>query len=226
MRAAARRDARRWSGTGRGRRSWRHPWRGIAELPGSLTLLTDALRAGELVGHRGWQDGPGALAVEGLLIADRSLTEAAVRHELGPILADERMGVELVETLDVYLSCGSNMRETARRLHLAHRTVAYRLARIEQLLGHPIDGPGHGRLAVALLGWRSLREAHDEGRESPPGLAGRWSSWVAPATRPLLLGVDLLVDLFLDLRPRGGPWPGGRSRCRRRAATGRWRCRR
>lgn len=78
-------------------------------------------------------------------------------HELGPVLADERMGEELLETLDAYLSCGSDMRETARRLHLAHRTVAYRLERIEQLLGHPIEGPSYARLTVALLGWRSLR---------------------------------------------------------------------
>jgi len=135
------------------------PVSGIEELPASLEQLTDALRAAELVGHRGWQEGPGALAVEGLLVADPRLTEAAVQHELGSILADERMGLELVETLDVYLACGSNMRETARRLHLAHRTVAYRLERIEQLLGHPIEGPGHGRLVVALLCWRSLRGA-------------------------------------------------------------------
>jgi hypothetical protein len=135
------------------------PVSGIADLPGSLSVLTDALRAAELVGHREWQEGPGAMAVEELLIADRDLTEAAVRHELGPILADERMGEELVETLEVYLACGSNMREAARRLHLAHRTVAYRLERVEQLLGGPIDGPRHGRLAVALLGWRSLKGA-------------------------------------------------------------------
>jgi DNA-binding PucR family transcriptional regulator len=51
------------------------------------------------------------------------------------------------------------MREAARQLHLAHRTVAYRLERVEQLLGGPIDGPRHARLAVALLGWRSLKGA-------------------------------------------------------------------
>jgi DNA-binding PucR family transcriptional regulator len=133
------------------------PVMGIEALPGSLGALTDALRAAELVGHRGWQEGPGALAVEEMLMADRALTEAAVQHELGRILADERMGEELVRTLDVYLGCGSNMRETARRLHLAHRTVAYRLARVEALLGHPIDDGSHARLTVALLGWRSLR---------------------------------------------------------------------
>ncbi|MFN8619844.1 MAG: helix-turn-helix domain-containing protein [Chloroflexota bacterium] len=133
------------------------PVQGIAELPASLSVLTEALRAAELVGHRGWQSGPGAMAVEELLIADRALTEAAVAHELGPILADERMGEELLLTLEAYLATGSNMRETARRLHLAHRTVAYRLERIEQLLGRSIEGPEHARLAVALLGWRSLR---------------------------------------------------------------------
>ena len=43
------------------------------------------------------------------------------------------------------------MRETARQLHLANRTVAYRLAGIEALLGGPLDGPARRRLAVALL---------------------------------------------------------------------------
>ena len=43
------------------------------------------------------------------------------------------------------------MRETARRMHLASRTVAYRLERIEEVLGRPIDGEIRPRLSVALL---------------------------------------------------------------------------
>ncbi len=40
------------------------------------------------------------------------------------------MGEELIETLQVYFDSGENRRRAARRLHLADRTVAYRLERI------------------------------------------------------------------------------------------------
>jgi DNA-binding PucR family transcriptional regulator len=66
------------------------------------------------------------------------------------------MGEELVETLVVYFDAGENMREAARRLHLANRTVAYRLERIESLLGGPLDGARRERLVVALLARRVL----------------------------------------------------------------------
>ena len=71
------------------------------------------------------------------------------------------MGDELVETLRVYFDAGENMRETARRLHLANRTVAYRLTRIQHLLGHPIDGATRQRLVIALLARRILDGASD-----------------------------------------------------------------
>jgi len=48
------------------------------------------------------------------------------------------------------------MRETARRMHLASRTVAYRLERIEEVLGRPIDGEIRPRLSVALLAYLAL----------------------------------------------------------------------
>ena len=60
------------------------------------------------------------------------------------------MGEELIETLQVYFDAGGNRRETARRLHLADRTVAYRLERAEQVLGHGLDGEAGRRLNVVL----------------------------------------------------------------------------
>jgi DNA-binding PucR family transcriptional regulator len=116
-----------------------------------LADAVDAARTAEEVGLRGWIPDPAHLAVERLLLAQRDLAQAAVDHELGPLLRDERLGPELVETLQVYFDAGENMRETARRLHLANRTVAYRLARIEGLLGGPLDDAARRRLAVALL---------------------------------------------------------------------------
>ena len=74
-----------------------------------------------------------------------------MRRELGPVLDDERFGVELIETLEAYFDAGENVTAAARRLHLATRTVGYRLQRIESLLGHPIDGEDRRRLSTALM---------------------------------------------------------------------------
>ena len=90
------------------------------------------------------------LGVERLLLSDPDLAATIIERELGPLLADPRMGEELVETLQVYFDAGGNRRETARRLHLADRTVAYRLERAEQVLGHGFDGEAGRRLNVAL----------------------------------------------------------------------------
>ena len=68
------------------------------------------------------------------------------------------MGPDLLETLEVYLDSGQNMREAGRRLHLAPRTVAYRLDRIARLLGHPLDGAAYRRLSVAAFAHRMRRE--------------------------------------------------------------------
>ena len=156
-------------GGGGGRRLTEEAWvaigtpvaEGASALARLLADAVDAARTAEEVGLRGWVPDPAHLAVERLLLAQRELAEAAVDHELGPLLRDERLGPELIETLQVYFDAGENMRETARQLHLANRTVAYRLARIEALLGGPLDGPARRRLAVALL-VRRLQQGGDD----------------------------------------------------------------
>ena len=168
------------------------------------------------------------MAVEELLIADRALTEAAVAYELGPILADERMGEELVETLEVYLACGSNMRETARRLHLAHRTVAYRLERVEQLLGGldrraTARAPGRGAAGLAVTQGGMTKAGS---RLPAVAVAAGGSDARRAIGSALVLRRHLLVHFLLDLVRRDAPWPCGPARFRRRSATGRCRCRR
>ncbi len=81
-----------------------------------------------------------------------------MRRELGPLLADERFGGELIETLQAYFDAGENVTATARRLNLATRTVAYRLEKIESIRGQGLDGEGGRRLSAALLVHR-LRSA-------------------------------------------------------------------
>ena len=115
------------------------------------------------MGHLGWVESADDLAVERLLLLDEDLLEAVVRRELGALLDVPRMGDELVETLRVYFEAGENMREAARRMHLASRTVAYRLERIEEVLGRPIDGEIRPRLSVALLAYRAIGARPAEG---------------------------------------------------------------
>jgi hypothetical protein len=133
---------------------------GVAALATTYADIVDATRTARRLGLRGWIPDPQRLAVERLLLADRALADAAIHQELGPLLADERMGGELVETLQAYFDAGENMREAARRLNLATRTVAYRLEKIEALLGEPIGPETRRRLSIALTVQR-LRDASE-----------------------------------------------------------------
>jgi hypothetical protein len=127
------------------------PIDGVEHLPGVYADLVDATRAAHRLGLRGWIADPEQLALERLLLADRHLADATIRRELGPLLADDRFGPELIETLQAYFDAGENVTGAARRLHLATRTVAYRLEKIENALGHPIDGEAGRRLSMALM---------------------------------------------------------------------------
>jgi hypothetical protein len=131
---------------------------GVEPLAATYADLVDATRTAQRLGLRGWITSPEQLALERLLLADPDLADATVRRELGAVLADERLGHELMETLQAYFDAGENITAAARHLHLATRTVAYRLERIESLLGHPLDGENGRRLSAALLVHR-LRSA-------------------------------------------------------------------
>jgi len=133
------------------------PVDGIEALSEALTQAEYSVTVGEALGRQGWIGDPGELALETTFMLDERLVRTVVENELGPLLADPRMGEELVETLEVYLGSRQNTREAARRLHLAPRTVAYRLERIETLLGRGLDGEAAVRLGAALLALRVSR---------------------------------------------------------------------
>lgn len=142
---------------------------GVDGLSASLARLVDTLRAADRMGRVGWIDDADSLAVERLLLLDDTLLRAIVGRELGPLLGVPRMGEELIDTLRVFFEAGENIREAARRMHLASRTVAYRLERIEDLLGRPIDGEIRPRLSVALLAYRAL-EGQVAAESAPVGI--------------------------------------------------------
>ncbi|MEX1294845.1 MAG: helix-turn-helix domain-containing protein [Candidatus Limnocylindrales bacterium] len=131
---------------------------GVEALADALTHADYSATVAAALGRRGWIGDPGSLALETTFLLDRTLVRSAVDRELGPLLSVPRMGEELIETLAVYLGSKQNIREAARRLHLAPRTVAYRLERIEALLGVRLEGEVTLRLGAALLALRVDRE--------------------------------------------------------------------
>ena len=153
--ARSRSKLRKGGPTDAGQEAWvavgSRPIDGVGTLGGTYADLVDATRTAHRLGLRGWIPDPEQLALERLLLADPQLAEATVRRELGPLLADERFGGELIETLQAYFDASENVTAAARRLNLATRTVAYRLEKIESLLGHPLDGDQGRRLSTALL---------------------------------------------------------------------------
>jgi hypothetical protein len=167
-----------WTGIARLRQAMDHvmpgwtavssrPVEGVDALSPALAHLMDTLRAADRMSRTGWIEDPDDLAVERLLLLDESVLEAVVRRELGPLLETPRMGPELVLTLQSYFESGENMRETSRTMNLATRTIAYRLTRVEEILGRPLDGEMRSRLAVALFAYRVLG---DRAPSPPDGL--------------------------------------------------------
>ena len=135
------------------------PIEGCEALADALSEADYSASVAASLGRSGWIGDPGHLALETTFLLDDQLVRTAVDQELGALLADTRRGEELIETLEVYLGSRQNIRETARRLHLAPRTVAYRLERIEVLLGQKLDSDVAIRLSTALLALRVSRQA-------------------------------------------------------------------
>ncbi|MBY0398633.1 MAG: helix-turn-helix domain-containing protein, partial [Thermoleophilia bacterium] len=111
--------------------------------------------------RRGTLDPPDATLLEQALLADEGLLAGAVTAVLAPLSTTPRTGAELVRTLSVFIETAGNRRETARRLGLAPRTVAYRLRRIEARLGTRLSGPGLLRLGAVLFARDLLASSAD-----------------------------------------------------------------
>lgn len=60
---------------------------------------------------------------------------------LAALLAPLREQPHLLQTLRVWIDSGQNSSETAARLHLHRNSLRYRLDRIQELIGMPLDAP-------------------------------------------------------------------------------------
>ena len=78
------------------------------------------------------------VALEALVVQDERLARDFVARELGPLAAPDAKTARLRETLRAYFSLGQNASAAGALLKVHERTVGYRLASIEERIGHPI----------------------------------------------------------------------------------------
>jgi len=79
------------------------------------------------------------VAAIALLSADAERARWFIAEELGRLAEPGASMDDLRATALCYLDSGRNLMDTARRLHVHRNTVVYRLAKIERLLGRPLD---------------------------------------------------------------------------------------
>ncbi|HUF60160.1 MAG TPA: GAF domain-containing protein [Actinomycetota bacterium] len=135
----------------------------------SFRLAIGALDATAKLGRPGQVVNAADLGVSRLLISAvdaRELHRFASRS-LGPLLEGGDRRGELLGTLEAYVEAGFNQRETARRSFVHFNTVAYRLRRIEEILGVDLDDPRARldlTLALRIATLAGLSPRHNEGR--------------------------------------------------------------
>ena len=78
---------------------------GVTGLARSMAELREGLRVADGIDRRGVIDDLSELGIERLLLSDPDLSAVIVGRELGPLLADPRMGDELIETPPGLLRC-------------------------------------------------------------------------------------------------------------------------
>jgi DNA-binding PucR family transcriptional regulator len=91
-----------------------------AAAPGSVTAYRD-------------------VALTALASTDLEQAREFVIAELGALAAGDRATRKIADTVHVFLEEGRSRARTSRRLALHTNTIAYRLQRGAELLGHPLD---------------------------------------------------------------------------------------
>jgi DNA-binding PucR family transcriptional regulator len=79
------------------------------------------------------------VALAAVLLRDPDAARRFAAEELGPLAAADRASRELRATLSAYLAAGLDQTAAAHVLHLHRNSVARRLQRAEELLGHPLS---------------------------------------------------------------------------------------
>jgi sugar diacid utilization regulator len=142
-----------------------HGWRiGVGRpYPGAAGVLRSYEEARGALDLAARLDLPGPvvhsvdLLVYQVLLRDRAAMTDLIETVLTPLAAARGGARPLLDTLTAYAAHGGNAAATARALHLAVRTVTYRLDRIAALTGYdPARADDRYVLQTAVLGARLL----------------------------------------------------------------------
>ncbi len=128
------------------------PFAGIERMPDVVPLVQRARRLQQdgLLPDRALDLGiPGSGGALGLLLVLSNVQEDPGQHLddyvealLGSLSEYDRGGgMELVETLGGYLDAGASIAPAAERLGVHRNTLAYRIARMEEISGHDLSDP-------------------------------------------------------------------------------------
>ena len=90
---------------------------------------------------------------------------------VGPVERwDEEHGSQLLETLAAFFAHDGHWRRTAAHLHIHHNTLHYRLDKIAQLTGRPVDSTASRvDFALALAIPRTATRPRPDQQPAPPG---------------------------------------------------------
>jgi hypothetical protein len=112
------------------------PRRGLSGFVRSHREALAAKRIGVLTGSA-WT-AFADVALDSLATQDLDEARRFVSAELGPLAGDDDSARRLRSTLGVFLEEGSSFVRAARRLGVHENTVAYRIRRAEEILGHRV----------------------------------------------------------------------------------------
>ena len=126
------------------------PAQGPAGFRRSHLASVDAYRVARVAGRTG-VTGYAEAGVLALLTDDPERARWFVSEELGKLAESGPTLDDLRETALSYLDTGRNLMDTARQLHVHRNTVVYRLAKIERLLGRPLDERPFATQAALVL---------------------------------------------------------------------------
>jgi purine catabolism regulator len=115
---------------------------GLRDIPQSYRQARQALEVGQRLFGEGNLHSFARLGIYRLLFHLYGQEElvAFYREMLGPLVdSDYRNNGALIETLEAFFRCNGNLSETARSMHLHRNSLLYRLGRIEELLGRPLE---------------------------------------------------------------------------------------
>lgn len=133
--------------------AWSEPVASLSSLPNAVDQASASLIVSQcLEGGRAvrFSNAGGAA----LLTALRAVPFArhAVARVMAPLVQyDEEHRGNLVQTLRVYLACGSSQSRAAHALHLHRNSLAYRLRRVEELTGRSLERPEDRLLLTVAL---------------------------------------------------------------------------